>query len=112
MRPKDSLIKSYYARVYAHNNTNLIMKIFFMLFTAMMLAGLARAQQADSGKNFVNVNDQGVILDGYDAVAFFTDNKPVKGDAQFQATYGGATYYFASKEHAAEVLTELAKKAA
>ena len=48
---------------------------------------------------FNNVNEQGVILDGYDPVAFFTDNKPVKGDPKFQFTYDKATYYFASQEH-------------
>lgn len=47
----------------------------------------------------VNVDRHGVILDGYDAVAFFTDHHPVKGDAAFNSQFGGATYYFASAEH-------------
>jgi YHS domain-containing protein len=47
-----------------------------------------------------NVNDKGVILEGYDPVAYFTDNKPVLGNAQFTAKYEGATYWFASAEHA------------
>ena len=29
----------------------------------------------------------GVILDGYDPVAFFTDNKPIKGDPTFNFQY-------------------------
>ena len=36
--------------------------------------------------------------DGGD-LAFFTDNKPVKGDQKFQFSYEGAIYYFASQEH-------------
>ena len=32
-------------------------------------------------------------------VAFFTDNKPVKGKPEFVRIYKGATYQFASKEH-------------
>lgn len=48
----------------------------------------------------VNLDDKGVIIEGYDPVAYFTDNKPVKGSAQFTATYEGATYWFASAEHA------------
>ncbi|CAN5835314.1 hypothetical protein BH10BAC2_BH10BAC2_22360 [soil metagenome] len=56
------------------------------------------AQKYES-KYFNNLNAQGVILDGYDAVAFFTDDKPVKGDAKFQYTYDDAIYYFASQEH-------------
>ena len=40
-----------------------------------------------------------MIIDGYDPVAFFTDNKPVKGDAKFQYKFDDAIYYFASQEH-------------
>lgn len=43
----------------------------------------------------INV-DAGVILHGYDAVAYQTENRPVKGDAAFTVVYGGATYQFAS----------------
>lgn len=48
----------------------------------------------------VNLNDKGVIIEGYDPVAYFTDSKPVKGSEQFKATYEGANYWFASAEHA------------
>ncbi len=55
--------------------------------------------QKTSDKHFNNVDAAGVILDGYDAVGFFTNNKPVKGNEQFRFTYEGAIYYFASQEH-------------
>ena len=64
----------------------------------MFIAAVAKAQHQEE-LIFNNTNENGVILDGYDAVAFFTDNKPVKGDAQFQFTYDKAIYYFASQEH-------------
>jgi YHS domain-containing protein len=48
----------------------------------------------------VNLNDKGVIIEGYDPVAYFTGNKPVMGNVQFKAQYQGATYWFASAEHA------------
>src|SRR5204863_8735934 len=67
------------------------------LLMAMFAALSTNAQQ--SGRIFNNVDANGVILDGYDAVAFFTDNKPVKGDVQFQIKYDEATYYFASQKH-------------
>lgn len=63
-----------------------------------MLIGFADAQQFN-GKFFNNLNDKGVILDGYDAVAFFTNNKPVKGNESFQFMYHDANYCFASQEH-------------
>lgn len=92
------LPKKIYAYAHAQQRTIVFSKIFFLLFTALSLTGWANAQPSN-GKPFVNVNSHGVILDGYDAVAFFTDHKPVKGDAQFQFTHEGAIYYFASKEH-------------
>lgn len=51
--------------------------------------------------SLVNLNRDGVILDGYDAVAFFTDAKPVQGSAKFTTNYNGAIYWFASAEHKA-----------
>ena len=45
-----------------------------------------------------NLDKNGVAIQGYDPVAFFTQNKPVKGNAEFQSGYKGATYYFASAE--------------
>ncbi|MFN8291037.1 MAG: YHS domain-containing (seleno)protein [Chitinophagaceae bacterium] len=48
----------------------------------------------------VNVNKEGVIIEGYDPVAYFTENRAVKGSAAFSANYKGATYWFASAEHA------------
>jgi YHS domain-containing protein len=36
---------------------------------------------------------------GYDAVAYFTMNKPVKGDKQFTTNYNGADWFFSSEEN-------------
>jgi YHS domain-containing protein len=49
----------------------------------------------------VNVNEKGVIIEGYDAVAYFTDNKAEKGDPKFTAQYNGGIYWFTTAEHAA-----------
>jgi len=49
--------------------------------------------------NLVNVDAAGVILEGYDAVAFFTDTAPVKGNPRFRSRWQGAIYQFASAEH-------------
>jgi YHS domain-containing protein len=40
-----------------------------------------------------------VAIEGYDTVAYFTDNKGVKGDPAITAEYGGAVWQFASAEH-------------
>lgn len=80
------------------NKLTIILKFcfaFFLLFTVIMNSHA----QTKPGKYFNNLNGKGVILDGYDAVAFFTDNKPVPGNEQFQFSYQDAVYYFASPEH-------------
>lgn len=41
----------------------------------------------------------GLAVHGYDVVAFFTQSKPVQGDAKFSVVHKEATYRFASKEH-------------
>ena len=38
---------------------------------------------------------------GYDTVAYFTQNEPVKGDESITSEWRGATWYFASNEHKA-----------
>lgn len=42
-----------------------------------------------------------LALEGYDAVAYFTDNAAVKGSADFQSDWNGATWQFTSAEHKA-----------
>jgi YHS domain-containing protein len=49
-----------------------------------------------------NLDSEGVILKGFDAVAYFKERKPVNGNAEFSSTYGGATYLFASAANKAE----------
>jgi YHS domain-containing protein len=60
--------------------------------------GLA-ARNATPAKRLVNIDKQGVALQGYDPIAYFKENKPVKGSAEFQAVYDGAVYHFATKEN-------------
>jgi YHS domain-containing protein len=47
----------------------------------------------------VNRDHRGVALAGYDPVAYFTDGKPVEGNAAYQAAHNGAVYHFASDAH-------------
>lgn len=70
-----------------------------------VLVGGAEAQS----KVLVNVNRQGVALEGYDPVAFFSDSRAVKGNEQYQAHVGGATYLFSSAEHLATFQQEPAR---
>lgn len=81
-----------------HSFINRLSILIIGLTTVFYTACTTNAQKHDG--HLVNVDNNGVILEGYDPVGFFTDSKPVKGDAKFQFKYEGATYYFASQEHA------------
>ena len=65
------------------------------LVTAALLA-ISTASVASANEIYVT---NGVAINGYDAVAYFTDHKPVKGFEEFSTSYKRATFYFASAAH-------------
>ena len=65
-----------------------------------MLALLAAVHLSAADKA-TNLDSNGLALQGYDPVGYFTDNKPIKGDPQFTASYEGGTYQFVSAAHKA-----------
>jgi YHS domain-containing protein len=73
----------------------------FVVFAAFSTSAAA--------KDLLNLGPNGVAIQGYDPVAFFTDSRPVKGNPQFQSDYRNAKYYFASAEHKAAFDKEPAK---
>lgn len=69
----------------------------------------APATTPASAKVLVNVDRHGIALAGYDPVAFFTDNAAVRGDSIHRASFGGATYWFASEAHRALFVAQPAR---
>ena len=76
---------------------NLLLK----LAAAFTLAGAAFADHEPGHKVLVLKNKDGAAILGYDRIAYFTDNKAVKGNPKIQSEYEGAKYYFPSTEHKA-----------
>jgi YHS domain-containing protein len=74
------------------------MKQFAILVIVLVVAATNGFAQK---KVLVNVNEEGVILEGYDPIPFF-QYKAVKGSSEFQSEYGGAIYYFSSEENKAQ----------
>ena len=64
--------------------------VFLVCVATPLLAGT---------KSLINLDKNGLALQGYDPVAFFTENKPVKGRPEFKASYQGGTYLFVSDEN-------------
>lgn len=70
------------------------MKSLLFISFSILLASSTFSQTAARTKQF-NLSD-GLAIQGYDPVAYFTQYKAVKGSAQNAATLEGVTYYFAS----------------
>jgi YHS domain-containing protein len=74
-------------------------KPLFSLIAVLSLAGPLFADQVPDHKVLVLRTRDGLALQGYDPVAYFTDTKALKGASRFQSEYEGAKYFFASAEH-------------
>jgi YHS domain-containing protein len=74
---------------------------FFSLAAVLALTGSAFANSMSEGKVLVLKNREGLAIQGYDPVAYFTDNRPVKGSSKYQSEFEGARYWFASPDHKA-----------
>jgi YHS domain-containing protein len=64
-----------------------------LLIVMLTYAGAAAAQKAEI------YADRAGAIRGYDPVAYFTQNAPVKGSDQFTHQWKGATWRFASAEN-------------
>ena len=78
----------------------------FAAFAAMLLtfasltfgfAGDARAAKPETYTPALS----NLAVEGYDAVAYFEEGAPVKGDAAFEISWRGATWRFSTAEHLA-----------
>lgn len=64
--------------------------ILFLYFCTVLCA---QPQQ------LVNIDKDGVALQGYDPVAFFNSHAPTKGKKELESRYSGAKYLFANKHN-------------
>jgi len=58
---------------------------------------IAFSQNTTSARNTQFNVENSIAIKGYDPVAYFTQNKAVKGSAKIASQYGGITYYFANQ---------------
>jgi YHS domain-containing protein len=71
-----------------------------LLRISLILTGLAAA--IFLGWNAVTqAGEPRIALKGYDPVAYFTDERPIVGDPEYQYEWDGAIYRFASAQHLA-----------
>ncbi len=64
------------------------------MFMVLLVIGLASSIHANP-----NFERNGLAIDGYDPVAYFTEQKPVKGLPEFRVESESSTFQFASAAH-------------
>ncbi len=73
-------------------------KLWVIAMTVVLASGLALANSVRA-EQLVNTTPEGVAMDGYDAVNYFTEHKAAKGSPDHSASWNGTTYWFVSAEH-------------
>jgi hypothetical protein len=64
-----------------------------------LLVGLLAIPDVARAQDLINQSLDGIAIQGYDTVAYFTDAKAVKGSDEFRYEWLGATWHFASAKH-------------
>jgi len=67
-----------------------------LTLTLILSISTAVAQQNTTSKSVHNLNPQGIALEGYDAVSYFSGS-PALGKVEYTYTFEGAIYRFAQK---------------
>ena len=82
--------------------TKLLLATITALAAAGCLGPTGTAVGGESGPRvLVNRDRDGLAVQGYDVVAYFTESRAVKGDPRYREEHGGATYQFASADNQA-----------
>ena len=68
---------------------------------ALLAVAPAVALAGDAGSQSWNVDEHGVVLGGYDVVAYHTQGQPVQGGSELAARHEGGTFYFSNRENLA-----------
>ena len=69
----------------------------YVQILSLILCGIVLHAVSASADEFFERN--GVAIGGYDPVAYFDEERPMKGAPEFRAEFQGATFQFASADH-------------
>jgi YHS domain-containing protein len=72
-----------------------IWMLCLLMVTALIMVFSARAL----AKGPINTDGKGVAIKGYDPVAYFTMDKPVRGNNNFEYEWKGAKWRFSTENH-------------
>lgn len=80
-------------------NARALLAALGLLVASTSISSVPAFAVVPNSTSAVNTDEQGIALNGYDPVAYFTVGAPTKGNASFTAKYEGASYFFASAEN-------------
>lgn len=77
------------------------MKKILSILQVVALMSFALFQSANAADAIHTSFFSNKAVSGYDVVAYFTEQKPVQGNSNYQLEYKGADWYFSSQENLA-----------
>ena len=73
-------------------------KLLAIILATIMLASFSSAKaQPDIRKKQFNIEKSGLAIQGYDPVAYFAQNKAVKGSKELSVSVDGVIYYLSTQ---------------
>ncbi|MCG8571036.1 MAG: YHS domain protein [Spirochaetes bacterium] len=66
---------------------------FFLLFFIFLFSTCSKEPKP------YYYQEKGIVIAGYDTVAFFTQNRAIKGSSQHQVTWDNGVWYFSSEQN-------------
>ncbi len=74
----------------------LVVYLSVAVVVAVVASTIAFQAAPDQAYRTLNITEDNVAIQGYDTVAYFTDNKAIKGKGEFQHDWRDALWQFAS----------------
>jgi len=82
------------------------------LLAVALLFGTAAIAMAGAGAQpDVNVSKDGVAIEGYDAISYISEGRPLQGSTRFETRWNGAVWRFTSAAHRDTFLADPARYA-
>jgi len=76
-----------------------IREVWAIAAAVLLVAGSMAFPTVVEADTVYNVDRKGVVIKGYDPVAYFTEKMPVKGSKMYEIQWEGAKWWFASLEN-------------